>query len=60
MLGKIQLMLCFFTPSPGRYVPDDPLDEGLTVVRVGKGYDRLAIKWKKGNFCAHQAGYLRS
>jgi hypothetical protein len=28
------------TPSPGRYVPDDPLDEGLTVVRVGKGYDK--------------------
>jgi hypothetical protein len=25
------------TPSPGRYVPDDPLDEGLTVVRVCKG-----------------------
>jgi hypothetical protein len=24
------------TPSPGRYVPDDPLDEGLTVVRVIK------------------------
>jgi len=31
------------------------LDEGLTVVRVGKGYDRLAEKWKRGSFCAHRA-----
>jgi len=41
-------------------VPDDPLDEGLTVVRVGKGYDRLAKKGKRGSFCAHWAGHVRS
>jgi hypothetical protein len=34
---KIQLRPWLITPSPGRYVPDDPLDEGLTVVRVSKG-----------------------
>ncbi len=56
MLARIQLMPWFFTPPPGRYVPDDPLDEGLTVVRVGKGYDRLAKKGKGRSFCAHRAG----
>jgi len=32
------------TPSSGWYVPDDPLDEGLTIVRVGTGYGRKAEK----------------
>ena len=60
MLVRIQLMPWFFTPSPGRYVPDDPLDEGLTVVRVGKGYDTMAKKGKGRTFCAHGASDLRS
>ncbi len=56
MLVRIQLMPWFFTPSPGRYVPDGPLDEGLTVVRVGKDYDRLAKKGKGRSFYAHEVG----
>jgi hypothetical protein len=32
----------FLYSFSGRYVPDDPLDEGLTVVRVAKGYDNSA------------------
>jgi hypothetical protein len=31
-------------------VPDDPLDEGLTVVRVGKGYDKK-VENEKGHEC---------
>ena len=37
-------------------MPDDPLDEGLTVVRVGKGYDKRGEKVKGLERGSHQVG----